>query len=319
MSYIQDQEWGYRRGLVLGLTMAEIVILVIFVLLLLFSLLHDNQVREADDLRSRIVVLKTNAAAMDKLVGHVGKDLEVIIHELEQASENQNRLMVLEDETKQLKNQIKEMESSRPTDMVEQSLPEVFREIVLLRNTVMSAGILPTPAALQNVLEEAAVMKEVVTDLAGRDVVDLIEQNTRLVRDNENLSAQMENIRRQVQSAGQGLDHPPCWATPDGKAEYIFDIALTSQGLILRDRELAHRTSDRIELPLTGLSFETDLPADSFLAMTEPLFQWSVDHECRFVVRVFDTTGPSEKGSYKQHMRVLEQRFYKFEETRETF
>lgn len=47
--------------------------------------------------------------------------------------------------------------------------------------------------------------------------------------------------------------------------------------------------------------------------MTEPLFRWSVDHQCRFVVRAFDSTGPTEKAIFKRHMRVLEQRFYKFE------
>ncbi len=53
--------------------------------------------------------------------------------------------------------------------------------------------------------------------------------------------------------------------------------------------------------------------------MTNPLFRWSVDNGCRFVVRAFDTTGPTEKAIYKRQMSVLEQRFYKYEELTERF
>ena len=129
----------------------------------------------------------------------------------------------------------------------------------------------------------------------------------------------MTDLLRQARSGGRGLDHPPCWATPDGKAEYIFDIALTRRGLIVRERELPHRAIERAKLPIGDLALDDELIPKNFLGMTEPLFRWSVDNECRFVVRAFDSTAPTEKTIYKRHMRVLEQRFYKYEELNETF
>jgi hypothetical protein len=190
---------------------------------------------------------------------------------------------------------------------------------VLLRDAIVSAGITPLPEALQQALAEATEAKEALAAIDGTDAATLGQDNVRLARDVDNLRAQMASLRRQAQAAGRGLDHPPCWATPDGKAEYIFDIALTSRGLVLRDRELAHRAADRAVLPLAGFLFGEELTPGYFLAMTQPLYRWSVDHQCRFVVRAFDTTGPSEKTIYKRHMQVLEQRFYKYEELNQSF
>jgi hypothetical protein len=53
--------------------------------------------------------------------------------------------------------------------------------------------------------------------------------------------------------------------------------------------------------------------------MTAPLFKWSKNNKCRFVVRAFDTTGATQKAIYKRHMRVLEERFYKYEVRDERF
>lgn len=319
MSSIRDQEQGYRRGLVLGLTMAEIAVLVIFVLLLVLGALFARQAREAEALRERIAVLEATATEVDRLARAVGRNPEAIIQELARANETRRRLVLVEKEVERLKKLEHALESARPEETAKRPLPEVFRELVLLRDAIVDAGIAPTPEALQTTLDEAVAAKEALAASASRDAAALAEENARLARENETLKAQMANLRRQAQSGGRGLDHPPCWATPDGKAEYIFDIALTSRGLILRDRELPHRAADRSALPLAGLRFDTELLPDRFLAMTESLFRWSVDHECRFVVRTFDTTGPTEKASYKRHMRVLEQRFYKYEEINERF
>ena len=53
--------------------------------------------------------------------------------------------------------------------------------------------------------------------------------------------------------------------------------------------------------------------------MTEPLWRWSVNKKCRFVVRVFDNTAKDDKATYKHRMRVLEKKFYKYEVQTERF
>jgi len=106
---------------------------------------------------------------------------------------------------------------------------------------------------------------------------------------------------------------PSCWADAEtGRVEYIFDVALTSHGLIVRDRALPHRAEERARLPI-AIDFGRELAPATFLSQAYPLYQWSVEHECRFFVRAFDLTAPSEKATYKHHLRILGQRFYLYE------
>jgi len=266
--------------------MAEIALLVIFVLLLVLGTLLGIQARELAALKKAVVEYKSIADVQQEVV----------------------RLRKLK----------VELEAARPESTERRTLPELFRELLLLRAVATDAGIANTPEALRRALVEAAAARKGHKAIA-RKVVTVKKKNARLLRTNANLKAQMANLQRQGRAGGRGLDHPPCWATSDGKAEYIFDVALTSRGLIIRDRELPHRVADRAALPIANLVFNTELNPERFLAVTAPLFHWSMQHECRFVVRTFDTTGPAEKLAYKRQMRVVEQRFYKYEELNAPF
>lgn len=319
MPPISEQERGYRRGLVLGLTMAEIAVLVIFVLLLVLGTLLARQARDVEALRERNATLETTAAEVDRIASAIGLHPEVIKQELVRAKETRRRLVLLQKEAARLSELEQALESVRPDGTPKQPLPELFRELLMLRDAIVKAGTAATPDALKQTLAEAAKAKEALIAVAGKDAAAVAEENARLARENANLKSQMANLRRQAQSGGRGLDHPPCWAKPDGKPEYIFDVALTSQGLILRDQHLPYREAERAILPLAGYMFGEELPPEKFLSMTEPLFRWSVDKKCRFYVRAFDNTGVTEKTIYKHHMRVLEWRFYKHEVLRERF
>ena len=55
----------------------------------------------------------------------------------------------------------------------------------------------------------------------------------------------------------------------------------------------------------------TTLTSQQFLDQTKPVYDWSVDEECRFFVRAFDMTAADQKELYKDRMRTLESHFYK--------
>ena len=114
---------------------------------------------------------------------------------------------------------------------------------------------------------------------------------------------------------------PSCWTdkTTRKKPEYIFDIALTSSGLMLRDRALPHRAAQQAKLPLKGLTFDKVMTPSEFLASGRAIYNWSVKHGCRFFVRAFDLTLATEKAIYKRQLRRLEQIFYKYEVLEEAF
>lgn len=193
MPSIQDQEQGYRRGLVLGLTMAEIAVLVIFVLLLVLGTLFARQAREAEDLRARNRNLE---AALEQAAKAVGRDPKDIFQEEEFA-----RLKQLE----------RELDLLRPEDMAERPLPDVFRELVLLRETIVSQGVEPTPNSLGRTLGEADQARETMKALGGRDPAVLLEENKRLTRENEKLGAELTRTKEERDRMQVSIGHtwPP--------------------------------------------------------------------------------------------------------------
>jgi len=77
---------------------------------------------------------------------------------------------------------------------------------------------------------------------------------------------------------------PTCWPTPEGKTESIFDLTISGTGIRIVDRQLPHRAQEKSQLPLSTVRYQVDLPASSFMEQLRPLYQWSVDHQCRFYV-----------------------------------
>lgn len=316
MPLIREQNQSYRRGLVLGLTMAEVVVLLIFVLLLVLGGLFARQAMEVEQTRQRLTLLQGARAELARISAELGRDPQTVIQELAKAEEVRRRLVLVEQEADQLREFKEALEAERPADMPDRPLPELFRELVLIRDAIVEAEMPPEPTKLAEELASAADAQRALDVFKDQGVAGVAKENERLLREARNLKAQNASLRQQI---GPGLDHPPCWATPEGKAEYIFDVALTGGGLILRERHLPHRVADREELPLSGIVLEQQLTPRRFLAMTKSLYEWSVEKECRFVVRAFDLTEPSDKDGYKRHMNALEGRFYKYEERRESF
>jgi hypothetical protein len=197
---IRDQDQGYRRGLVLGLTMAEIAVLVIFVLLLVFGALLTRQAREAKALHETVARLEPVQAELDRIADHFGGSPEAVIQELARAAETQRRLVLIEEEVARLRELEQALEAARGEGAPEQPLPELFRELVLLRDAITKAGITPVPESLQQALAEAAEAKDALAAVDGKDAVTLAKANARLAREAENLKAQLANLLRQAQS-----------------------------------------------------------------------------------------------------------------------
>ncbi len=243
MATTETQNISYRRGLVLGLTMAEIAILIIFVLLLAFAVLLAGQ---RDKRKEAEQIAKARQ--------------DTIISLKKQFSEIRERLP----EGKSIEELQRELVSVSKT---RQQLEEVYE-------AAKEHGFSPEPDALRDALESA------------REYEDLI-------------------------SAGKGTEVPSCWVRDDESIEYIYDINLTPNGLVVRETDLSHRKEERRALQLQNIVLEQDISEASFRAATSNLFEWSKERKCRFFVRVFDSTGPTEKSIYQSRLKTVEAHFYK--------
>ena len=235
-SDISAQDRFYRRGLVLGFTLAEVMVLIIFALLLALSWHLVGKDKEIDKLSQSL------------------KEKEVAVAKLTERTRTLDEKLT--EHTRTL-----EVEVARGDDF-----NDLFRE-------------------LEKAKEQANVA-----------------------------------LREKLDGLRKGTEMPACWASREtGKPEYIFNTALTSRGIIMRDNALPHRAAEQAQLPLQAMVFEKEVRPGRLRVMSKPVFEWSVKEGCRFFVRVYDRTKDEEKMIYKQRLRTVGEHFYYFEVLDGTF
>lgn len=346
---LAQQERSYRRGLVLGLTMAEIVVLIIFALLLALAAvlaIREDRIRELERLAAETAPARQMLAALREQFPQA-QSFDDLFIELKVAIEQAKLLEPTKENLREAVEKAKQAEkNAKIARAVEQQFPqartpeEIARE---LKQAVEGAGKLvetrkeleTAKTELKGAMADASLGQEVREEAkkAGKDPREMLAiasaaikggdprvREGELQREVTTLKGQLENLKSKLTAVGKGTEMPACWASPEtGRPEYIFDIALKSGSFVIRDRKLEHRKADQAALPLQGMVFDQDLAQRAFESQTLAIYLWSVKNQCRFFVRVFDLTGPTEKTVYKQQMRSVDAKFYKLEVLSESF
>ena len=255
MANLETRNKSYQRGLVLGFTMAEVVILIIFVLLITFAALLAVQ----------------------------GKKLKELQDDLKEAQDSK--------------------ELPKPPDGM--TWEEWIREWRLGQEFVEAFKVAFGDKDIDDVLRELEEAKEFVEKAREGAGASGFSTHPDAVKDT------LISYGKLI-SAGKGTEVPSCWTREDGTVEYIYDVKLTPTGLVMQETDLAHRADERENLPVQDIILGHDISESTFLYATSHLFQFSQSKECRFFVRVFDSTGPTEKAVYKSRLKAVEARFYKF-------
>ncbi len=336
----------FPRGLVLGLTMAETAILIIFVLLLALTALLD---READRRRTaeqdlerfeeiRLVLserglepaalLETirareedRSAADDwrELVRDLGRQMpdpspETIASRLREAADALERDAAhraldevlgaagVEPTRETLQALAEIAEARQEADLTVDEVRDAMETYPALDAALRNRGGETTPRAVERMVRDAQRWR----DYAGEADVDLAAE---LGRANQ----RVERLEAQVQGGG-GTDHPSCWYDGDNTVAYLFDVALTEVGYLLQPARAPQHERARAALgdELAPVRTGRMLTPAQFREQTRPVYAWSVANDCRFFVRAFDVTAADQKELYKDRMRLLESRFYKY-------
>jgi hypothetical protein len=282
----------YRKGLVLGLTLAELGILVIFVLLLAFGAALLGKDREIAELK-RAVPEEKASARVERMLREKAADpvaARSLARELINSAVRQDAVASAEAKLKQADAAVTKAEQAAGTDK--------------------TAAKPPSPASKSgdqsNMDQRGEELRRRIADIAADKIY-----STKL--ENERLKGSMAYATRRLQALGKGSEQPACWATRAGAPEYIFDVTLTSAGIVTQDRALPNRRNEQARLPLSGMNYGRTLQGPAFQAMTKPLFDWGEAHGCRFFVTVTDRTGAAEKRRYKTLLLWVEGHFYKYE------
>jgi hypothetical protein len=286
---ILDQKKAYRRGLLLGFTMAEVTIMVLFCLLLASALVFEeklNELARANDKLAELSEVRDTVSALAAKYGESGKIDDIF-----------TELRFVKRENTELKQRAAENEAA----LIEvKANAELLREIKVSLQSVKDSQ--------PNAAEVGAIVKAGLAkgEKAIQCERDAIEKNR--------LEGQLASAQATLTRLGKGTEMPACWANPKtGRPEYIFSIDLTSTGLVIHDERLEHRQAEQSLLPLSEIGFDTEVSPDAFRIQTGALWLWSKEHQCRFFVMVRDKTQPTEKDTYKKLLRTLEDHFYKLE------
>ena len=340
-----NRERTFPRGLVLGLTMAETAILIIFVLLLALTALLD---RETDRRRTAEEDLE-QFEDIRRVLTERGLEPEAVQEAMGAREEDRRDADDWRELVRNLDRQVPDLSPQTIASRLQEATEALERDAAhaVLDEVLRAAGVEPTPDELQALAEVAEASHE--ADLTREEVRDAIEtypaldeelrarggETTpgaveRMVRDAQRwreyagesvglaaaldrANQRIERLEAQVRGGG-GTDHPSCWYDDDNSVAYLFDVALTEAGYLLQPARAPRHERERAALGKELAPIRTGRPLTpaQFREQTRPVYEWSVANDCRFFVRAFDVTAPDQKELYKDRMWLLERHFYKY-------
>lgn len=328
-------ERSYRRGLILGLTMAEVMVLVLFALLLIWMV----GLRRFAERKAQVAQLQVQLAELGGRVADLERQKETILGGRENANKFEEffrELTVVKTRVAQLESQLAARDSLLETLAAlgysfadEKTAAESARDIrerlqiaaaVMKQTASTTKREPPTEAELRAKLAALAQIDSSLTAkglspaAAPTQCADALSRESQCGVRLNTLEGRLKNAERQLATPGRGTEKPACWADQTGRPEYIFDIALNSRSLVIRDNALPHRRTEQALLPVKSIVFDSELTQQDFRAQTRALFGWSEKEGCRFFVRVFDLTASHEKEAYKRQLRAVGEHFYYYEE-----
>ncbi|MDP3493706.1 MAG: hypothetical protein Q8R82_11360 [Hyphomonadaceae bacterium] len=284
---------GYRRGLVLGLTLAETLLLVLFILLLVYAALGQERDKKMKEQEGQIASLSLR---IDSGVDRLARELTQsgIASNPEELSRKLNRLSDEMARNAQLQKDLTTYQRLVPTAAEAKQLADAFE-------------VQQSPETPLQILDRHLSRTTTAPAAASPDTPKTLAEALAAL---DRMAGQLDYYERQQLTAGNGLSYPPCWQR-DGRIVYAYDALLLDDGLRLSV------TDDRTGLDMAGLRANGTEPPlgqtisrQTFLAQTKGLHAWSVTQGCRFYARIIDGTSAGNKSGYLQARRAVEDRFY---------
>lgn len=272
-----NQNNAYRRGVILGLTLAEIMLLILFLLLLTFASVLN---REKIQYEQKIQSLSKNSKSIDRIVSVLEKTAPSMTEEMIEAIEDLPNVTNLVKKENLKKN---EYESTK--QVVTRAIDKLVSEKSLEKGD--------SKVSIEDKLQAS------------------VNENKELKSQVENLKGQNKNILTQINSQGKGYDFPPCWVDENGKAEFTYNIFLSNDGIRIEETNLPKWKNERTKLPTSAIQLSTPISQSQFNLQTKDIKKWATNHECHFYARIYNENVDSVP-RYKSLLLTVESSFYKY-------
>lgn len=330
---INREDEHYRRGVVLGLTMAEVTILLLFCLLLtMLFILHKKN--------AQIVALGGAKSGRTYIVSEpVLREVEAQLGPVNSQSEINDDFQKLVVARQQLASIDQLFAKSDITLSPKQTTAAhagaVAQVAGAARDAVKASGQPAASAAdilkgMEGVKAATGLLMKAKMASKERSLTDRTAIRTaiagELCADQYSDPKRFEVCKTKIVdvTGGKGLEFQSCWwdkSVNPWRTKDIYDVVLTDSGFIVQNLDPGtgeYRAQKATVLPVSNIHIGSEIGQNDFLAQTSALLAWSDQNKCRFYVRVFDRTGPSSKSTYKERLAAIDARFYK-ELTRREF
>jgi sulfur transfer complex TusBCD TusB component (DsrH family) len=320
---IGRQHAQYRRGLVLGFTVAETLLLVLFALMLALGFVlmkRDRELKtltgEISQLREKQRFLATKLEVFQAMAQN--KPTDEFFRELVRARALQADLAARAAQLAEREKATSKLETV--IDAVK-GRPDARRRVVEL--AALGARVQGeidrlSPQAAKGdafALVPQAVALAQASLAAGRSLGEAraaLTDSEKGARENATLKGQIVTLHRDLASIGRGGDFPPCWVTAGGEIQFLLRVTLNGgDTLSVVDITPPARLDDRRALPLGEALFAGPVSRGRFLAETQGLYDQSRAKGCRYYVVVSDRTGATQKELFKTLLFTVEAHFYK--------
>ena len=298
-----------RRSFVVDMTLTELAFVLFFILLMATATYVTNvlqgskkQAEENQQLAAHNHEMEARLTEAEKMFGataHMSPDeAEAYFTELVQAAEQINQVS-------QLKEKVRRLEDDRARlkpieDVINENYPDTLTEKQIADEIKTSKDFIESLAKeLQGNNPDKAQQLDTIA------VVDHFNQIRKEIKD---LRGQNIYLHKVAYGEG-GRDKRPCWVDDSGKVEYLYMVTIGEKNILLERAWPDERNEDVKSIPAVIGLVGKRMSLDEFNLAARPIFDWSVKHDCRHYVKIWDNT--ITKGPFKNQLFGVEEYFYK--------
>ncbi len=299
----------FRRGVVLGLTMAEALLLLIFLLMLILAIKLKGQSTEIAKLEQEKIEAQSTLAAIQPILDKLPKQQKFDITQdyvrMKQQLDLANARLKDAELSVDLINQAA---AALPDMKPEDAAKALINQAIIGRQALDAAKKLapdvPPDQAVQALLQAAQIGQAVSS--ASETPQQLLATAATCRSDLQSCQNQTVYLNSRLNAKTGGFDLPPCWVDRGGKIQYIFDASLLDDGIEIDDNSIGGREADQAKLPLGHVRYRAPMSRGEFSEAFQPLLNWSNQHGCRFYVRLYDDMKTADRSDYKSLRGTVE-------------
>jgi hypothetical protein len=312
MSRRAVEEREQRRGLVLGLTLAEVLLLILFLLMLALGSRMEYWRIEAEHRQQNYNELVATHDSLKAIQAELVKNGAVDVNSVQGLVTRLSRVE----------------ESERSLSKLQQDYSVLSSQVVVLKSLGVDTGkaLQTVSAALERAKQidpndPPALLKralDIIERLGASTQLEQVKPLSQMIADSQmkqqlaTSETDREKLRQQLDGlrVGNGLTYPPCWPAAKGKTEYMFDVIAKDDGIIVRDAFLESKKSDAAWKYVDSFPRNVVISEKKFNEATGKILPYSNQNNCRFYIRLYDGTARENKARYIHLRAAVAANFY---------